>query len=330
MTIEPILYLVAGFILLFASGEFLVRGGVSLASNFKISALVVGVTVVSFGTSAPELVVSMKAAITGHPDMAMGNVIGSNIANIALVLGLILVIMPVVIDAKSLALNMAVMIGVTLLLLIFVASDHKLYWWQGMILFVMLVGFIWYSIRSSRIDLLNGIGEIPKKKYTLPVSLLIIVVSCIGLVFGANFLVDGASEVARSIGVSERAISVTVIALGTSLPELVTSAIAAFRKHADISIGNIIGSNIFNILGILGVSSGILVLPGARGNDAINISEKMLRTDLMVCIALSILLMIFLLPFRRIKLRRYKGVILMVIYVLYIYIVFQRDSLPVT
>jgi cation:H+ antiporter len=321
-----IIQLIAGLILLFAAGEFLVRGGVSLASNFKISTLVIGVTVVSLGTSTPELVVSMKAAITGHPDIAMGNVIGSNIANIALVLGLTLVIMPVAVDSKSLLFNMMVMIGVTLLLLLFVAPDNKLYWWQGIILFSMLVGFVWFSIRRSHKLLREGFGEVPEKKYSLPVSLLIIVLSGIGLVFGASFLVDGASVVARSIGVSERAISVSVIALGTSLPELVTSAIAAFRKESDISIGNIIGSNIFNILGILGISSGILVIPGSKGADAINISEKLLQTDLMVCTGLSILLLLFLLPLRPIVLGRYKGIILMIIYVLYIYIVFRRDT----
>lgn len=325
MTAEPILYLLAGLILLFTGGEFLVRGGVSLASNFKISTLVVGVTVVSFGTSAPELVVSIEAAISGHPDIAMGNVIGSNIANIALVLGLTLVIMPVVIDSKSLIFNISVMIGVSFLLLFFVVFDNKLFWWQGMILFTLLIVFVWHSIRESRINLRNGIGEIPERKYSLPVSIIIIIVSCIGLVFGARFLVVGATEVARTMGVSERAISVSVIALGTSLPELVTSAIAAFRKHSDISVGNIIGSNIFNILGILGVSSGILVIPGSKGENAINISEKMLGTDLMVCIGLSLLLLLFLLPLRRIKLGRYKGIVFMVIYVSYIYIVFHRD-----
>ncbi|MBE0675095.1 MAG: calcium/sodium antiporter [Bacteroidales bacterium] len=325
MTAEPILYLLAGLILLFTGGEFLVRGGVSLASNFKISTLVVGVTVVSFGTSAPELVVSIEAAISGHPDIAMGNVIGSNIANIALVLGLTMVIMPVVIDSKSLMFNISVMIGVSFLLLFFVVFDNKLFWWQGMILFTLLIVFVWHSIRKSRINLRNGIGEIPERKYSLPVSIIIIIISCIGLVFGARFLVNGATEVARTIGVSERAISVSVIALGTSLPELVTSAIAAFRKHSDISVGNIIGSNIFNILGILGVSSGILVIPGSKGENAINISEKMLGTDLMVCIGLSLLLLLFLLPLRRIKLGRYKGIVFMVIYVSYIYIVFHSD-----
>jgi cation:H+ antiporter len=321
---SPALDLIIGLVLLLAGGEFLVRGGVSLASNFRISTLVVGVTVVSLGTSAPELVVSMDAALSGHPDIAMGNVIGSNIANIGLVLGLTLIILPVMVDSRSLLFNMLVMLGVTALLILFVL-DLRLDWWEGIILIFLLVSFVWYSIRGSRINLKNGIGEIPPKKYSLMVSLIIIVVSGVGLVYGARYLVDGASEIARNLGVSERAISVSVIALGTSLPELVTSAVAAFRKENDISIGNIIGSNIFNILGILGTSSAILVIPGVSKSDAINISEKMAGHDLIVCLGLSVFLLLLMMPLRLIKLSRAKGLILIGAYILYIYFVFSRD-----
>jgi cation:H+ antiporter len=321
---SPAIDLIIGLVLLLAGGEFLVRGGVSLASNFRISTLVVGVTVVSLGTSAPELVVSMDAALSGHPDIAMGNVIGSNIANIGLVLGLTLIILPVMVDSRSLLFNMLVMLGVTALLILFVL-DLRLDWWEGIILIFLLVSFVWYSIRGSRINLKNGIGEIPPKKYSLMVSLIIIVVSGVGLVYGARYLVDGASEIARNLGVSERAISVSVIALGTSLPELVTSAVAAFRKENDISIGNIIGSNIFNILGILGASSAILVIPGVSKSDAINISEKMAGHDLIVCLGLSVFLLLLMMPLRLIKLSRAKGLILIAAYILYIYFVFSRD-----
>jgi cation:H+ antiporter len=321
---SPALDLIIGLVLLLAGGEFLVRGGVSLASNFRISTLVVGVTVVSLGTSAPELVVSMDAALSGHPDIAVGNVIGSNIANIGLVLGLTLIILPVMVDSRSLLFNMLVMLGVTALLILFVL-DLRLDWWEGIILIFLLVSFVWYSIRGSRINLKNGIGEIPPKKYSLMVSLIIIVVSGVGLVYGARYLVDGASEIARNLGVSERAISVSVIALGTSLPELVTSAVAAFRKENDISIGNIIGSNIFNILGILGASSAILVIPGVSKSDAINISEKMAGHDLIVCLGLSVFLLLLMMPLRLIKLSRAKGLILIAAYILYIYFVFSRD-----
>jgi cation:H+ antiporter len=321
---SPLFLLIIGIVLLFAGGEFIVRGGVSLASNFKISTMVVGITVVSLGTSAPELVVSIGAAFSGHPDIAMGNVVGSNIANIGLVLGLTIVILPVFVDSRSLLFNMLVMLGVTLLLIVF-ALDRQLVWWEGVILLFLLISFVWFSIRKSRISLMAGIGEIPTKRYSLLVSILIIVVSGLTLVFGARFLVEGASEIARGIGVSERAISVTVIALGTSLPELATSAVAAFRKENDISIGNIIGSNIFNILAILGSSSGLLGMPGVSNIKAIHISDKMFSTDLMVCLGFSILLMILMLPFRKVVLGRIKGIVLVMAYLAYIFMVFSAD-----
>lgn len=321
---SPLFLLFIGIVLLFLGGEFIVRGGVSLASNFKISTMVVGVTVVSFGTSAPELVVSVGAAFSGHPDIAMGNVVGSNIANIGLVLGLTIVILPVFVESRSLLFNMLVMLGVTLLLIAF-AFDRQLVWWEGAILLSLIIVFVWFSVRKSQISLRNGIGEIPVGKHSLMVAIIIIAGSGLVLVLGARFLVQGASEIARGIGVSERAISVSVIALGTSLPELATSAVAAFRKENDISIGNIIGSNIFNILAILGTSSGLLGLPGFSHVKSIGISEKMFSTDLMVCLGFSVLLMILMLPFRRVALGRVKGIVLISAYLAYIFMVFNAD-----
>lgn len=323
---SPLFLLFIGIVLLLAGGEFIVRGGVSLASKFKISTMVVGVTVVSLGTSAPELVVSIEAAFSGHPDIAIGNVVGSNIANIGLVLGLTIVILPVFVDSRSLLFNMLFMLGVTLLLIAF-AFDRRLIWWEGLILLSLIISFVWFSIRKSRISLKKGEEVIPPGKYSLLVSILIIAASGVALVFGARFLVQGASEIARGIGVSERAISVTVIALGTSLPELATSAVAAFRKENDISIGNIIGSNIFNILAILGTSSSLLGIPGVSDVDAIGISEKMFSTDLMVCLGFSILLLILLLPFRKVTLGRIKGLVLMIAYIAYIFVVFSADNI---
>ena len=174
----PIFFLITGLVLLLGSGEFLVRGGVSLAANFRISTLVVGVTVVSLGTSAPELVVSIEAALSGHPDIALGNVIGSNIANIGLVLGLTIIIMPVFVESRSLIFSWLVMISATLLLLIFML-DGLLSRFEGVVLLLLLVAFVWHSISRSHNNLRNGIGEIPPMKYKLPVSLIIIAISCI-------------------------------------------------------------------------------------------------------------------------------------------------------
>ena len=316
MEINPVILLITGLLLLFAGGEFLVRGGVSLAANFRISTMVIGVTVVSLGTSAPELVVSVNAALSGHPDIAMGNVIGSNIANIGLVLGLTILILPVFVDTKALLFNSLIMVGSAILLLAFV-WDGNLSRAEGLILLSLLIAFVWYSMQHSRMNLKNGIGDIPEKKYSVVISLFIVVVSGFALVFGARFLVEGASEIARGIGVSERAISVSVIALGTSLPELATSAIAAFRKESDISIGNIIGSNIFNILGILGVTSSI---------KSIGVSQRILDFDVTWCLALSLFLFIIMLPLRMVKLGRIKGAVLVLIYFSYIYLVFYSDK----
>jgi cation:H+ antiporter len=324
MEIYPVILLIAGLFLLFVGGEFLVRGGVSLAANFRISTMVIGVTVVSLGTSAPELVVSIEAAFSGHPDIAMGNVIGSNIANIGLVLGLTIVILPVFVESRSLLFNMLFMLGVTLLLIVF-TYDRNLVWSEGVILLLLLIFFVWFSVRKSRISLRNGIGVIPAKRYSLFISLLIIATSGFALVLGARFLVQGASEIARWMGVSERAISVSVIALGTSLPELATSAVAAFRKENDISIGNIIGSNIFNILAILGTSSSLLGLPGVSHVKVIAVSEKMFSTDLMVCLGFSLMLLLLMLPFRRVVLGRIKGIVLVSAYLVYIFMVFRGD-----
>ena len=165
MEINPVIQLVIGIILLLAGGEFLVRGGVSLASSFKMSTMVIGLTVVSLGTSAPELVVSINAALSGHPDIAMGNVIGSNIANIGLVLGLTILILPVFVDSKALLFNSLIMVGSTILLLVFI-WDRNLSRGEGLVLLALLIGFVWYSMQRSRKKLRNGIGDIPEKKYT--------------------------------------------------------------------------------------------------------------------------------------------------------------------
>jgi len=318
-----LIYLFAGLVLLFAGGEFLVRGGVSLASNFRISTLVVGVTVVSLGTSAPELVVSIDAAAEGFYDISVGNVVGSNIANIGLVLGLTILILPVFVDSREMLFNMLVLIGVTIALILVTMSDYTLEWWAGIIFVSALIAFVWYSVNRSRTRMRSSDVKVPRKTYPLWLSVVVIAVSSVVLIFGAKLLVTGASGMARMLGLTERVISVSVIALGTSLPELVTSAVAAFRKQNDISIGNIVGSNIFNILGILGVSSGLLVFLGGPGNNALIMSEDMFGKDLMICLGFALFLFLLMLPLKKIILGRIKGVALVLGYVAYIFFVFS-------
>ncbi len=308
------LYLLAGLALLLVGGEFLVRGGVSLAGHLKISALVVGVTVVSFGTSAPELFVSINANLSGHPDLSLGNVIGSNISNIALVLALTVIIAPYFVRTKEVIRDWTVMFLVSILLIIFLYSDSELSRIEGMIMVLILLFFIFWLLRHSRNQLKDGKGKPPKIKYSVLVSVGLILISSLALVFGSELLVRGASSIAKSFGVSERVISISVIALGTSLPELATSAMAAARKQSDISIGNIIGSNIFNVLAILGITASIKLIPVE--------SKEILSFDIWCMLAFSALLLLLILPLKGTVLTRWKGVILLVSYIVFLYFVY--------
>ena len=308
-----LIYLFLGLILLMLAGDFLVRGSVSLAGHFKLSKLVIGVVLVSFGTSAPELVVSLDAALMGHPDISIGNVIGSNIANVALVLGLTAIVLPVKVKKKAIHFDWAVMMFISLLFYTF-CLNLKLQFIEGLIFVLILGAFIYRSIHKSRKEKLKSLEESIPPKHNMFVSVVLVIVSAIGLIYGAGFLVKGASNIALKLGVDERIISVSVIALGTSLPELATSIAAAIRKELDIFIGNIIGSNIFNILAILGITSIV---------KAIDINPMVLKFDIFWMLGTSLLLFLFILPLRKGVVTRWKGLIFVSIYVLYIYLAFS-------
>jgi cation:H+ antiporter len=304
-----LLMLIAGLALLLLSGEYLVRGGVSLAGHFKLSPMVIGLTVVSLGTSAPELVVSLDAAIEGYPDISIGNVVGSNISNIGLVLALTVIIAPFFVSRKEIIDDMLIMLGASLVLFVMLI-DMKFSRFEGLLLFVMLLVYVYRSIRNDRKDFK---GSPPEHRYSLMVSIIIIVASCIGLVGGANILVRSASKIASVMGVSDRIISVSVIAVGTSLPELTTSIIAAIKRENDISIGNIVGSNVFNILAILGVTASV--------NPYI-INDPRFKTDIYWMLGIMVLLILMVLPAARAGMRRWKGIFLALVYLSYIYLVF--------
>jgi cation:H+ antiporter len=251
---------IAGLIILVISGKYLVQGGVSIAKYFKISPLVIGVTVVALGTSAPELIVSINAAVSGNPEIAFGNVVGSNISNIGLVLAITALLIPIPVHKNSLRIDWPMMMFVSILLYVFIIDDGLTYL-EGILLFLLVLGYLYFMINKSRKEH-NSSEEVPEiKQLGLGLSILIILASSFGLAFGADFLVDGASEIALSWGVSKRVISITIVAFGTSVPELTASIIAATKKQTDISIGNIIGSNIFNITVVLGVTSMIKNIP---------------------------------------------------------------------
>ena len=249
--------LIGGFVLLFFGGDWLVNGGVALARRFRISTLVIGMTIVAFGTSAPELLVSTISAIKGSAGIAMGNVIGSNIANIGLILGLTALICPIETDNSKVVRHGSIMIVASLLLLVF-AINSGISRIEGLTLFACLILFTTLSIRKGRT--LNEEADIDDqdgKSMTILAAVGLIALSCVMLALGADILVDGATTLASAMGVSDKVIGLTIVALGTSLPELAASVAAAVKKQMDISIGNIIGSNIFNILCVLGVSTSI-------------------------------------------------------------------------
>ena len=300
------LFLILGFTLLIASGNYLVKSASDIANHFNISKMVIGLLVVSFGTSAPELLVSLQAAFKGMPEMALGNVIGSNIANIALVLGLTAIIFPIIVKSKTIMWDWGLMFLASIMLFLFI-HDNFLASYEGIIFLIVLGSYILFTIKQNKIPE----NKIPDEKSNLWIASILLIGSMVGMYFGSDFLVDSASNIAKSWGVSEKVISVTIIAFGTSVPELATSVIAAFKKEMDISIGNIIGSNIFNILSILGIT--VLVHP-------IKINAETLNTDMYWMLGIALLLLFPILIWK--KINRIFGFLFISIYFSYIYLQF--------
>ena len=311
-------YLIAGLVILIASGEILVKGAVNLAYKFQISTLVVGMTIISFGTSAPELLVSLKSTLEGHPDIAIGNVIGSNIANLGLVLGITAMIFPIKVDRNSIRVDWPMMMLATIVLYLFMLN-YKIEFWEGAILLPALIVFIVTMIRTSRKQ--NKTAALEKSSEEKPDNhvenknvkqiakdTIMIVLGAVGLMFGADWLVDGAVNVARGFGVSDLVISVTVVALGTSAPELVTSGVAAFRQHSDISVGNLIGSNIFNIMAILGITPLI---------KEIDVNAQVVSNDMFWVLGISAAVLPMLMINKNIS--RLEGGLLFATYLVYVY-----------
>lgn len=302
------LFLFIGFALLLFSGKYLVIGSVSLANYFNLSKLVIGVTVVSFGTSAPEMFVSAFANFKGHPEVSMGNIIGSNIANIALVLAITAIIFPIPVKKNSVKIDAPFMLIISGLLLLFILNG-TLTSVEGVVFLLILAAYITFIVVKSRKSEESKNTETDAHQ-PLWKAIGFVVISTVGLALGSNLLVENASIIALEFGISERIVAITVIAFGTSLPELTTSAVAAFNKEMDISIGNIIGSNIFNILAVLGVTAVI---------KPMQIAPKFIQVDIYWMIAISVLLFLFILPLKGGRLTRLKGVVLFAVYCTYIY-----------
>jgi len=271
------LLIVAGLVGLFFGGEALVRGSVGIARRLAIPPLLIGLTVVGFGTSTPELLVSVDAALRGVPDIALGNVIGSNIANILLIVGISALVWPIRVQGATLRRDVTVMVVAALVLLPLFALGQ-----MGRVAgLALFAGLLIYLVQAYRSSVPEPEEEGLPAPASLPASLLWVALGLVALMTGARFLVDGAVAIARGHGISEAFIGLTIVAVGTSLPELATSLIAALRRQSEIAIGNIVGSNIFNILGILGATAMIATIP---------VAPRFLTFDLPVMIGVSAVL----------------------------------------
>ncbi len=275
-----------GLVLLVLGGELLVRGASRLAASLRISPLVIGLTVVAFGTSAPELAVSVQSALAGSADIALGNVVGSNIFNVLFILGISALIVPLVVSSQLVRWDVPVMILVSAFVLVF-GWDQQINRWEGVGLFLGIIAYTWWCIRKAKSESPAVEQEFAQEwaptntKPTAGWDALFIAAGLVLLVFGARFLVTGAVVIAKHLGVSELVIGVTVVAAGTSLPEVMTSIVAAIRGERDIAVGNVVGSNIFNILCVLGLTSAIL--PGG-----VEVSRTALQFDVPVMIGVAI------------------------------------------
>ncbi len=309
-TPEIIFYLLGGIILLFAGAEGLVRGSSSLALKLGISPLVIGLTIVGFATSSPELVVSIRAAIIGNSEIVLGNVIGSNIANIALILGCAALIKPLKVNVDVIRKEVPILIGVSILLII-ILIDGEVGFIDGIIFITGILVYIIVSIVIAKKEK-NVNAEIIYEKefqsnFKTQLLILLVVIGAALLVFGANIFLKSAIALSKLFGMSDALIGLTVVAIGTSLPELITSVVASLKNKADIAIGNAVGSSIFNVLFILGVTAVIMPI-SARGIGHIDLGVLILTA-------------VILLPmsFRGYKINRVEGLILLLGYILYIY-----------
>lgn len=279
------LFFIAGLLLLVAGAELLVRGASKLAARAGISPLVIGLTVVAFGTSAPELAISLQSGFSGEADLLLGNVIGSNIFNVLLVLGISAMVTPLIVSQKLVRLDIPLMIGVSILLYLF-ALDGAINRMEGVVLFGMLIAYIIYLIYQSKTDreeppqeFTEEYGKTPRRHWLWHAGL--VAVGLVLLVIGARWLVESAITFAEYLGISSLVIGLTIVAAGTSLPEVATSVMASIKGERDIAVGNIVGSNLFNIMSILGLTA--IILP-----QDIPVSAGILGFDLPVMIAVSI------------------------------------------
>jgi cation:H+ antiporter len=308
-------YVLGGITLIILSANWLVTGASAFAKRFGVSDLVIGLTIVGLGTSAPELTVNLFSAIKGSTDIAIGNILGSNIANILLILGLSAAIFPITISNTTKWKEIPFSL-LAILVLAIVSNDiflngadkNMISRGDGAILICFILIFIVYAFEMARKEKINSIPAENKNSMPIWKSIALIFVGLVGLFFGGKYLVDGAIQIARVIGMSEKVIGLTIIAIGTSVPELATSVVAAFKKNTDIAIGNVIGSNIFNVFFILGTTATIRPLP----------FDVSINFDVFIAMLASVLLFLTTVTIGQKRITRLEGLIFVALYISYI------------
>jgi cation:H+ antiporter len=303
--------IIAGLVLLIFGGDWLLKAAVGLSLRLSIPKIVIGMTVVSFATSAPELIVSIKSALDGFPDLALGNVIGSNIANLGLVLGITVCLGSMDIQKSFYKTDWPVMMIASVLLYVFIAYDEVIVFYEGVILFTLLIAFLVYLLKFQKQAVVD---EMPEDDEDLPLYkvVLFLAIGGVALWGGSELLINGAVGMAQNFGISERIIGVTVVSIGTSIPELAASIIAVIKKEKAISLGNLIGSNVFNILAVLGITS--MITP-------ISVMDKgLLTNDLYWMLGISFLVLPLVFIPKNLRLDWKDGIVLLGLYIAFVYV----------
>ena len=309
--IIQVVLLLVGFLFLIKGSDFFVDGASSIASILRVPTIIVGLTIVAFGTSAPEAAVSITSSLTGSNAMAVSNVIGSNLFNMLVVIGVAALLSNLLMEKKVLQKDLPFLVGITILFVVFIFIGGDITNIEGIILLAILIAYIFFLIRDARKSSESNVVE--KPKLSLPKSIIFMIVGLAGIVLGGDLVVDSASAIALALGMSETLVGLTIVAIGTSLPELVTSITALKKGENQMVIGNVIGSNIFNILFVLGASSAISALPVNRG----------MMIDVVFMLGVTILCFIF--GKTQDKYDKKEGIILLLLFVAYMAFAIMRN-----
>ena len=299
-----------GVLLLSHGGDLLTKSSVDISLKFSVPKIVIGMTIVSFATSAPELIVSLNATLNGLPNFAIGNVLGSNIANIGFVLGIIVIIYPITLKQRFYNTDFPLLIISTLLFYLIIFTNNKISSLEGLILIISIILILLYLFIYQKKSISEFTDQTYLKKITLYKSLLYIIFSGLLLWLGSETLIKSAVSVANKFNISERVISITMVAIGTSLPELAASVVASFKKQNDLSIGNLIGSNIFNLLVVIGITSSIIPITGIENSAVYN--------DMVWVLLFSVIILPLAIIGKKNVLTRKKGIILLALYLIFI------------